>query len=548
MRTTGLAGVVCSIVCAVAPLVAHAGGYEVPDNGTEALGRGGAFVAKADDGTALQYNIAGLARQRGTRITLDLNLIYNDIAFTRAGVYPGDPSDMRTPFAGQPYPTVHNSDNLFPAPFLGVSTDFGWFKRWTFGFGIYGPPSAGKRNYNVNGETPPAEVTLPNGMKAPGPARYDIARTDLLIIFPTLAAAFHATRWLDVGLALQMVYGSFNLMSASTTPLGRTNCPTPDFPGCDSYADIKTSGYSVTGLVSILAHPTDWIDVGATYRPPVFMTSEGTLHAVPPPLNPIKLADSPVTFESNLPMWLRVGGRVIKRWPDGSERADLEVDLTWENWSAEQKSHIYSPDFTLGPGGELNADVLHKYRDTFGVRVGGAYNHPFKENLVATGRLGAYFDSAATHYANTRLDFNTAAKYGLTVGGGVRWRGLQVNLAYAFVYSPARDVTSSETLALSGINGNPVPMRDAFIAVGNGRYVPSTHLISLGVTVDIGGFRTARAMPAVPTEPAPPAAPAAPGEPAAPAAPAAPVAPTAPGAPAAPAAPATPASPPAATP
>ncbi len=31
----------------------YAGGLEFPDNGTEALGRGGAFTAKADDGTAL---------------------------------------------------------------------------------------------------------------------------------------------------------------------------------------------------------------------------------------------------------------------------------------------------------------------------------------------------------------------------------------------------------------------------------------------------------------------------------------------------------------
>ena len=38
---------------------ARAGGFEIPDNGTEALGRGGAFVAKADDPTAIQYNPRG---------------------------------------------------------------------------------------------------------------------------------------------------------------------------------------------------------------------------------------------------------------------------------------------------------------------------------------------------------------------------------------------------------------------------------------------------------------------------------------------------------
>src|SRR2546427_10534940 len=104
---------------------ARGGGFEQPANGTEALGRGGAFVAKADDGTALEYNIAGLAMQRGTRLTLDGNLIFHDLAFTRAGVYPGDPTDPRTPYAGQPYETTHDRERLFFAPFLGLSTDLG---------------------------------------------------------------------------------------------------------------------------------------------------------------------------------------------------------------------------------------------------------------------------------------------------------------------------------------------------------------------------------------------------------------------------------------
>ena len=43
--------------------VVYAGGLEIPDNGTEALGRGGAFTAKADDATALrvQHRGAGAA-------------------------------------------------------------------------------------------------------------------------------------------------------------------------------------------------------------------------------------------------------------------------------------------------------------------------------------------------------------------------------------------------------------------------------------------------------------------------------------------------------
>lgn len=42
--------------------------------GAEALGRGGAFVAKADSPLALEYNVAGLAQLRGTQVLLDASL------------------------------------------------------------------------------------------------------------------------------------------------------------------------------------------------------------------------------------------------------------------------------------------------------------------------------------------------------------------------------------------------------------------------------------------------------------------------------------------
>src|SRR4051812_23139314 len=125
------AGVVALVT--LAPGGARAGGFDVPDNGAEALARGGAFVAKADSPLALYYNIAGMARQRGTRLELGANLVYHDIAFTRAGNYPGDPNDPRTPYGGSRYPTVHDEKNWFPAPYLGITTDFGYFKRLTFG-------------------------------------------------------------------------------------------------------------------------------------------------------------------------------------------------------------------------------------------------------------------------------------------------------------------------------------------------------------------------------------------------------------------------------
>src|SRR5262245_46170633 len=163
------------IVCSSS--VAWAGGFELPGNGTEALGRGAAFTAKADDATAMEYNVAGLARQRGTQLLINANMLFHGYEFQRAGNYPVETPQagmMANPWSGQPFPTVKNSVGAFFAPELGITTDFGKLDRWTFGFSVFGPSSVGQRDFGQ-------KVSV-SGMSWPSPARYDIVKTNLLIV------------------------------------------------------------------------------------------------------------------------------------------------------------------------------------------------------------------------------------------------------------------------------------------------------------------------------------------------------------------------------
>ena len=121
------------VLClALAPRAALGLGYESPDNGTRPLGHAGAFTARADDATALQYNVAGLAGQRPGTLLFDLNLIDPHLCFTRMAeggrAYPesryeyGDGRD--DPFVGKNMPRVcdeggfHGSP-LSPVPVVG---------------------------------------------------------------------------------------------------------------------------------------------------------------------------------------------------------------------------------------------------------------------------------------------------------------------------------------------------------------------------------------------------------------------------------------------
>ena len=138
---------------------AHAGGMEIPDHGTEALGRGGAFTAKADDPSALHHNVAGLAQQRGTRFLLNANIARSSLAFQRAGTYPGTPGDPATPWAGRSFPRAENQGGLVALPVVAITSDFGL--PWaTFALGTFPPSTIGGRVYPLvqDGAPSPAKA------------------------------------------------------------------------------------------------------------------------------------------------------------------------------------------------------------------------------------------------------------------------------------------------------------------------------------------------------------------------------------------------------
>ena len=133
MSVTRLARLVSlTLVCAAA--AAHAGGLEYPENGAQALGRGGAFVAKADDASAWWNNPAGLAKLAGYQLYLSSNLSFAKQSFDRSGTYPttiGGPA-----YEGQEYPKVESS-NFFPAPMGAFTAGIG--DKLTLSLAVGGP-------------------------------------------------------------------------------------------------------------------------------------------------------------------------------------------------------------------------------------------------------------------------------------------------------------------------------------------------------------------------------------------------------------------------
>jgi long-subunit fatty acid transport protein len=481
-------GAVIAAALLAATRVVYAGGLELPDNGTEALARGGAFTAKADDATALQYNVAGLARQRGTRLLFDANLLMSTLNFQRDGVYPDSPSGA-TPWGGTPFPEVHNTGGPFFAPFFGLSSDLG-LDRWTFAIGAFGPSSVGNRTYplSVGG--------------VPSPARYDLVQALPLVILPTAAASVRATRWLDIGLALHVAVAKFDLTSVSFTDISKGLCPNSEYQPCDSTNKLSTSGVTATAALGVMVHPLRWWAIGANVRGPMYLNTSGTVEATAPAAVPMQIAPAPATFSTNLPWVVRVGTRIIKLRDDDFEVADLEFDATWENWSAAQGDgpKVNIPELSLFQ--DVHPTIVHHYHDTFSLRLGASYNVALPQKSVLSFRLGGYYDSSATAPQDTRLDFDTLPKLAVTAGLGFSVHGFTFNVAYAYVHEFDRVVTNGDIRPINGAasgasvddQGNALP------AVNNGRYHGETHIVSFGVTLRFDELANHKRRPQWPEE------------------------------------------------
>src|ERR1051326_4530917 len=112
---------------------AFASGFALPEQGAKAVGMGGAFVATADDPSAIYYNVAGLAQQRSAEF------LVGGTAITFSHQFTGDPKDPFTSGQSGRYRahTFAPPNAYFILPIgsnitagVGVMTPFGLRTNW----------------------------------------------------------------------------------------------------------------------------------------------------------------------------------------------------------------------------------------------------------------------------------------------------------------------------------------------------------------------------------------------------------------------------------
>jgi long-chain fatty acid transport protein len=136
-----------------------------------------------------------------------------------------------------------------------------------------------------------------------------------------------------------------------------------------------------------------------------------------------------------------------------------------------------APQTVKASGIELNlppdSSIPHKWKDTFGARLGGDYN--VIQDLLAV-RAGAWFQSSAIDPKYVYVDFFPTQRVGLTGGATVRVKPVDIQVGYQHIFMASVDNKGDgQVKALTGTGTG----QSAF-GINGGKLTGSANVFSIG--------------------------------------------------------------------
>jgi len=468
---------------------AHAAGYYFTDSGTRAMGRGGAFVAGADDLSAQYYNPAALIHLKGPQAYVNFSLFSQPVQFTRKD-YDTDGNLTNT------WDTIKNSAPPMYIPAIGVGHNFG-LKNTYFALGMWTPMAPSFR-YPSDGSN---HYTLKDSLTWQIWAGPSVAQR---IGWLTLGAGVHWT--------LVRAEESLDLMICQDeAPFdGKIgSCPSGATPEeNDLHAELKMwDKGSLAANFGILAEPAPWISIGASALPPVKVHGKGSLGVQFAPDHWLlegdgvgnsnliandSAKDDNVSVNLTMP-WILRGGVAVRPVP----KLEIEGDAVYQMWSMAKEIQVTDVSLTLQHNPDqsiltedqtITDDIVlpQGYQDAISLRLGGDYD----ATDFLTVRAGGYYETSAIPTTTQSVTLVDGSKWGMAAGLTARIKGrLAIDAAFSQAFLQTRDIKNSDVrrievpvdLVAVGFNGEPLQIKNGEV-VGNGLLKSSVTTGSLGLT------------------------------------------------------------------
>ncbi len=344
-----------AIVIGTGVPVGFALGFRNPDQDARATGQGEAFVAQADDASAIYYNPGGLTQIHGTEVTSGAYLDFPNSQLKGAG-------------------SGGEMDTMSYIPHLYLATDFGVTNSpWRAGVGV-NVPFGNRAVYASN-----------------GPLQYLVTHDELQVINiqPTVAYKFNEHLSLGVGL---------NIYDATVELNQHYLAPAND-------VDFNADGLALGATAGLMWMITPQHTIGVVYRSPFTVNLKGTA-GVSIPADDIHTSNS---AEATIPFPQCVAaGYAFRPIP----KLKLEADIDWTDWSTLHTVVLNAPG--SGVNGEKTP---FNWYDSFYYEFGAQYNvdshwtvrggYIYSENTVPNSTFSPTAPDNDRHVFSVGLGYST---------------------------------------------------------------------------------------------------------------------------------------------
>ncbi|MCR4319738.1 MAG: OmpP1/FadL family transporter [Candidatus Brocadiaceae bacterium] len=378
--------------CGKNVLAQGAAGLHNPVFGASALAQGNAFVARADDASAIQFNPAGLTQLQGPQVSQGVSFILPSVEYQNNSVS----EDMDT--------NINIIPNIyFASPIIK--------NKLAAGLGITVP-------YGLNGK-----------WDDDGFSRYVVTGFNLRIININPTITYKPLSCLSIGVGFDYYYA--NSSQESRIPFSLiTSTP-------DGHSDLDMHGDGFGYNTGILYNITPHHSIGVSFRSKADINFDGKLKQSGFPVGVFGFDrfNSKATTSATIPEMLSFGYayRHGDLW-------SIEADVQWTNWSRFDILNI-----GLEPPNPLRGAEVEDVRDwhnTWSFALGGEY--ALSEAIKVRG--GYTFHESPVPSETLEPSIPQSSRHGLFTGLGYSW-GKKLNkgidFAYGAVFYENRNVNSS---------------------------------------------------------------------------------------------------------
>lgn len=442
-----------------------AGGFYFSDRGVRPVGRGGAFVAGADDLGAIWYNPAGVA-DSGSSVLFDATWLRFRNEYQRELQI----VDSQGTVHRVESPTIEGTSPVLPLPTFAASYRFS--DHLTVAAGVIAPyvPLASYPD-TVEGQPSPARYTLGsfNGSR---------------LALPGVWAASRPAKFLRIGAGFLALVGTFrSTITFSASPQDRL-VGAPEQPEYDVAAKLEVGPiFAPSANAGVILEPHETVRFGISAQLPMKIDSEALLTTRLPTsvvFDSAQVSGDRARVSFTLAAILRAGVEV--RPVD-----DVRVEFSYvrELWSSHDV--IYATPQGISLDGVVGAppsvampdiEIPRNYQDTNSFRLGGEFRFD-AGGYEMDARVGVAYESSAVpkeYLSLSSLDFDKTL---VALGGSLHMgKGWRFDALYGHVFA-AEAVVSPASAQIPRIN--PLKGNAPLEAVNGGTYRASSDLIGLGL-------------------------------------------------------------------